>query len=443
MAGNTDIADMIVLVYRVRMLDPAAEDGYGESGEEFFRKIMDETSTSITWPSKLKIGAKSKKDPHIKICGLPESVKMAKDRVMAVLDTKSEVAVTNVSIAGQPLGVEAARKQIRDMLPLVLMFELPLTARGPEDSNSSIIQHIAQTTNVNITFKHEAVSRLVEYFTGNIASPVVVNMQIDIAPQHHLFIIGRNGSNIKHITNQTGAHVGFPDQSSSHRRGVVFLSGSVEAVICARALLLDCLPLVLMFDLREEDGDVDSVRLNKIMEDYNVFVSVKPKPKQPSKSVIIKSGERNANNIYLARMEILGFDRNQNRASPVYPSTIISPSNDRSFSSRHHEYGSSPPISSYSGHCNGNISPIFSTTSWNSGSSQGVRLITSPVNDLSNLSSTPFTFAQSNPPPAPPPGLGPPNSLACQPVVSTSSGYGDFSISPSESFGSIDSLSGK
>ncbi|XP_014669287.1 PREDICTED: protein bicaudal C homolog 1-A-like [Priapulus caudatus] len=43
-----------------QMLQAAAE-GHGEAVEDFFRRIMDETTTQITWPSKLKIGAKSKK----------------------------------------------------------------------------------------------------------------------------------------------------------------------------------------------------------------------------------------------------------------------------------------------------------------------------------------------------------------------------------------------
>lgn len=38
-----------------------------------------------------------------------------------------------------------------------------------------------------------------------VQSSVPVNMQIDIAPQHHLFIIGRNGINIKQIMQRTGA----------------------------------------------------------------------------------------------------------------------------------------------------------------------------------------------------------------------------------------------
>ena len=43
--------------------------GSYENGETFFQSIMEETGTSVTWPSKLKIGAKSKKDPHVKVCG--------------------------------------------------------------------------------------------------------------------------------------------------------------------------------------------------------------------------------------------------------------------------------------------------------------------------------------------------------------------------------------
>ena len=32
-----------------------------ESAEDFFKRVMEETGTLVLWPSKLKIGAKSKK----------------------------------------------------------------------------------------------------------------------------------------------------------------------------------------------------------------------------------------------------------------------------------------------------------------------------------------------------------------------------------------------
>lgn len=146
--------------------------------------------------------------------------------------------------------------------------------------------------------------------------------------------------------------------------------------------------------------------------------------------MIIKSAERNANNIYLARLEILGFDRNQNRASPMYSTSIISPStSDRSFGSNHLEYDSSPTHSSY---CNGNISSVFQGTStWTTSPTQSVRLITASMNDLSP--STPFTFAQSTRPPPPPPGLEARSPLQIQT---------EYTISPTGSYASIESLNG-
>lgn len=54
----------------------------------FFEQIMADTDTYITWPSKLKIGAKSKKDPHVRIAGRPEDVQAAKERITSVLDTR-------------------------------------------------------------------------------------------------------------------------------------------------------------------------------------------------------------------------------------------------------------------------------------------------------------------------------------------------------------------
>lgn len=49
---------------------------------------MKDTSTHISWPCRLKIGAKTKKDPHVRIVGKEEDVLLAKDRIMAHLDSR-------------------------------------------------------------------------------------------------------------------------------------------------------------------------------------------------------------------------------------------------------------------------------------------------------------------------------------------------------------------
>ncbi|XP_074532178.1 protein bicaudal C homolog 1 [Halichoeres trimaculatus] len=353
----------------------AASEGRVNGGEDFFQKIMDETQTQIAWPSKLKIGAKSKKDPHIKVCGKRDKVREAKDRIMSVLDTKSnrvtlkmDVSHTEhshvigkggnnikrvmeetgchihfpdsnrnnqaeksnqVSIAGQPGGVEAARVKIRELLPLVLSFELPAIMQS--DPSSPTVQHISQTYNLTVSFKPptrlyratgvvrgsqnnaNAVKRgtalLLEHLAGSLANTISVTTHLDIAPQHHLFMKGRNGSNIKHITQRTGAQIHFPDPNGPQKKSTVYIQGTIESVCLARQYLMGCLPLVLMFDIKE-DVEVEPQCITALMEQLDVFISIKPKPKQPSKSVIVKSVERNAVNMYEARKFLLGLESN-------------------------------------------------------------------------------------------------------------------------------------
>ncbi|XP_076141801.1 protein bicaudal C homolog 1 [Alosa pseudoharengus] len=362
----------------------AASEGRINGGEDFFQKVMDETDTQIAWPSKLKIGAKSKKDPHIKVCGKRDDVNEAKERIMSVLDTKSnrvtlkmDVSHTEhshvigkggnnikkvmeetgchihfpdsnrnnqaeksnqVSIAGQPAGVEAARAKIRELLPLVLMFELPALVQA--DPSSPAVQHLCQTYSFTVSFKPpsrlygatgvvrgsqnnaSAVQRgtalLLEHLAGSLASAVAVSTQLDIAPQHHLFMMGRNGSNVKHISQRTGAQIHFPDLSTAaplaHRKSTIYIQGSVDAVCLARQHLMGCLPLVLIFDVKE---DVEPQCVSALMEQLDVFISIKPKPRQPSKSVIVKSVERNAGNMYEARKVLLGLESGDSTSASI------------------------------------------------------------------------------------------------------------------------------
>nr|XP_054773739.1 protein bicaudal C homolog 1-like isoform X2 [Lytechinus pictus] len=312
-------------------------------------------------------------DPHIKVAGKLFHVAAAKEKIMSVLDTKSnrvtlkmDVSYTEhshvigkggaiikkvmddtkchihfpdsnrgsqqeksnqVSIAGQIAGVEQARAKIRELLPLVLIFELPISMGVAPSMNSPIVQEIVQTYKVAVNMKQrgrgysttvtvrgavnnargmkEGTSRLMEHLTGTAGGTLPVSTQIEISPQHHQFMMGRGGLNIKQITQCTGASIHFPDPNSSQKKSSVFVSGSIDSVIVARHLLMGCLPLVLMFDMREE-VDVHTTKLAQLMEQLDIFISIKPKPKQPNKSVIVKSIERNAPNMYRARQMLLG-----------------------------------------------------------------------------------------------------------------------------------------
>ncbi|KAK5925097.1 hypothetical protein CgunFtcFv8_017649 [Champsocephalus gunnari] len=70
---------------------------------------------------------------------------------------------------------------------------------------------------------------------------------------------------------------------------------------------MDSLPVCLMFDMRE-DGEADPCKLAPMMQSLGVFISVKPKVKQTSKSVVVKGLERNISCLYEARRLLLGLD---------------------------------------------------------------------------------------------------------------------------------------
>lgn len=178
-------------------------DPITESATDFFMRIGDETSTTVIWPSRLKIGAKSKKDPHIRVGGQEEGVRKAKALIMEYLDTKTnrvtmkmDVSYTDhshvigkggntirrvmaetschihfpdsnrsnpneksnqVSIAGEMEGVEKARARVRELTPLIFTFDLPLipTFDSAPDPNDPYLRAIQDQYNIQVMFRQK------------------------------------------------------------------------------------------------------------------------------------------------------------------------------------------------------------------------------------------------------------------------------------------------
>ncbi|KAM4554871.1 bicaudal C homolog 2 isoform 1-T1 [Odontesthes bonariensis] len=364
----------------------APKHGDVETGEEFFERVMKETNTQVKWPSKLKIGAKSKKDPHVKVEGKRSNVLSAKKKILEVLETKQvnkvtlkmDVAYTEhshvigkgggnikkvmevtschihfpdsnrhnaageksnqVSIAGPIEGVEEARRRIRDLQPLSLTFDLPvsLVPQALPDAGSPLIQQVVQTLGVSVSFRavppqpqaqasfygscctvwglqgnaaavKKATSILMDLLLGSEATGGVVSSQLDVTSQQHLFLLGQNGAHFLSVMHQTQTQIILPDLSAPQSPPSLLIQGSPDGVCLARQQLMDCLPVCLMFDMRE-DGEADPCKLAQIMQNLGVFISVKPKVKQTSKSVVVKGLERNISCLYEARRLLLGLD---------------------------------------------------------------------------------------------------------------------------------------
>ncbi|XP_029113447.1 bicaudal C homolog 2 [Scleropages formosus] len=370
---------------------PPDEDGM--TGEEFFEKVMIETDTQIKWPSKLKIGAKSKKDPHVKVEGKRHNVMKAKKKILDLLETKVnkvtlKIDVTHtehshvigkgggnikkvmevtachihfpdsnrhnatgeksnqVSIAGPVEGVEFARRRIRDLQPLVLTFDLPmaLAPQSMPEVTSPVVQHVAQAFGVSVTFQQQpkfySSSCMVRGLQGNCASVkkatcvlmelllgaenhATVSAQLDIGSHQHLLLLGHSGASFLSVMHLTQTQIILPDLSAPQSTPSLLIQGAPDGVCLARQQLLECLPVCLMFDMRE-NGEVDSRKLAQIMQNLGVFISIKPKVKQTAKSVVVKTLERNVGNLYEARRFLLGLEASELTSSTMKPICDVS-----------------------------------------------------------------------------------------------------------------------
>ncbi|XP_061691639.1 bicaudal C homolog 2 [Syngnathoides biaculeatus] len=379
----------------------APKSGDAVTGEEFFEKVMKETDTQVKWPSKLKIGAKSKKDPHVKVEGKKENVLEAKKKILEVLETrankvtlKMDVAYTEhshvigkgggnikkvmevtschihfpdsnrhnaaaeksnqVSIAGPVEGVEEARRRIRALQPLTLTFDLPvsLAPQALPDAGSPLIQQVVQTFGVSVSFRalppqpqaqpaffgscctvwglqgnasalKKATRVLMELLLGSEVTGSAVSSQLDVTSQQHLFLLGQNGAHFLSVMHHTQTQIILPDLSAPQNLPSLVIHGSPDGVCLARQQLLDCLPVCLMFDMRD-DADADPCALAQMMQNLGVFISVKPKVKQTNKSVVVKGLERNIQCLYEARRRLLGLDScDATRASKVTPDPVL------------------------------------------------------------------------------------------------------------------------
>lgn len=366
------------------MMMGSADTAFGETAGAFFDKIAAETDTVVIWPSRLKIGAKSKKDPHVRVGGQKEGVLVAKARILEILDTKVNSRVTikmdvsytdhshiigkggntirrvmsdtkchihfpdsnrsnpneksnQVSIAGDGVkGVERARARVRELTPLIFQFDLAIVPsfHAVPDPNNTYLRAIQDQYNVQVSFRQkqknfhtttvvikgceleasrvkEATLLLMDHLCPNNAAASAVNMTMEISPGHHAIVVGKGSINLRVIMQRTNTIIIFPDAADPNippiRKGSVTISGAIHNVYLARQLLLGSLPIVMMFDL-PENIDTQESMIQKLQDENEVTITIKPKARQTNKSVIIKSQERNVGGMYVARHKLLEME---------------------------------------------------------------------------------------------------------------------------------------
>ncbi|XP_071538268.1 protein bicaudal C homolog 1 isoform X4 [Panulirus ornatus] len=354
---------------------PIAADGHIMTADDFFQRIMDDTKTEIKYPKFLKVGARNKKDPHVRVVGSQDAVRVAGALVRQELEPHNKVTMkldvswmhhshiigkggntiqpvvkrTGVSIhfpdgnknsevrksnqvsinsRGDELaGLEEARGAIRELTPLIFAFTLSTSAQfiNISDPNMLII-HVQNTYNVQVDLKltddisplivgsvrgsewdaarvKEATLYILQAYCDNLANQMPVEMTVEISPQHHSFVLGRNNETLKRIMQRTATKITFPDTNDLSlpplKKSSVIISGAIDNVYLARQNIIGALPLVLMFDLMP-DQVLDSAEESQIKQTLDVNIIIKNKRLDGRRPVIIKGAEKNAGNMYEA-----------------------------------------------------------------------------------------------------------------------------------------------
>lgn len=186
------------------------------------RKIREETQTKIDLPSE------GDNNDVITITGKKENVEEAREKIRMIEGELENIVSEEITIDPKFYNslIGARGKLIHSVMEdcggVAIKFPSPesksdkVTIRGPKDDVDRAKQQLLDLAN----------ERQMSSFTAEVRAKA----------QHHKFLIGKNGGNIKKIRESTGARVVFPSNQDDDRE-LITIIGKKEAVLQAKTQL--------------------------------------------------------------------------------------------------------------------------------------------------------------------------------------------------------------
>ncbi|XP_076653827.1 satellite-binding protein 1 Dp1 isoform X2 [Halictus rubicundus] len=186
------------------------------------RKIREETQTKIDLP------AEGEKSDVITITGKKENVEKAKEMIQKIQNELANIVTDEIVIPPKfynsliGTGGKLIHSIMEDCGGVAIKFPTAesrsdkVTIRGPKEDVEKAKQQLLELTNEK---------QLSSYST-----------EVRAKVQHHKFLIGKNGANIKKIRESTGARIIFPAEDDQDKE-VITIMGKKEAVEKAKAEL--------------------------------------------------------------------------------------------------------------------------------------------------------------------------------------------------------------
>uniref|UniRef100_T1J4B4 K Homology domain-containing protein n=1 Tax=Strigamia maritima TaxID=126957 RepID=T1J4B4_STRMM len=185
------------------------------------KKIRDETDTKIELP------AEGISSDAIVITGKKANVEEARRRILEIQNTHENIASVNVSIPAKlhnsVIGAKGRLiRSITEECGVNILFPQEgsgsdeVTIRGPKEDVEKARRQLQELAN----------EKQLASFT----------CEVRAKPEHHKFLIGRNGANIRKVRDKTGARIIFPSSTDEDRELIVII-GKQEAANQAKVEL--------------------------------------------------------------------------------------------------------------------------------------------------------------------------------------------------------------
>ncbi|EJW79058.1 hypothetical protein WUBG_10032, partial [Wuchereria bancrofti] len=290
----------------------------------------------ISWPSRLKIGAKTKKDPYVKMFGTVEQVNCARQLIASTLrikrdkislrieiphcdhskiigrkgkntqdimrDTMCHIHFPDsnrihdmeknnqVSVSGTVRQVEKARQRLRKLSPLCIVCELPNTCRYSFQELQRNIGH----SDIFVSLREERNGKMkcilkgieqneVEMIKAIMILANMFHLQNDYGLLCHTVINAYNclelllrdeskKEEMQWLAQQTSTHI---IQSNTVENGFeLFIVGPIVGILIARKYIIGLLPVAVQFD-RILESDYDLIDKTLIETKFGITVNEK------------------------------------------------------------------------------------------------------------------------------------------------------------------------
>ncbi|KAG1666666.1 Vigilin [Nymphon striatum] len=191
-------------------------------GGSTIKKIRDETETKIELP------AEGSDSDVIIISGKKENVNIARDRIQTIQNELANIITMDVAIPAKyhNLIIGAKGRLIRSIaddcggvhirFPQEGSGSDKVTVRGPKEDVEKAKKQLVELANEKQLNNHTA--------------------EIRARPEHHKFLIGRNGANIRRVRDKTGARIVFPSEKDEDKE-IIVIVGKKESVNEAKSEL--------------------------------------------------------------------------------------------------------------------------------------------------------------------------------------------------------------